>query len=137
MDERATTLRSCAKCSQPAVRVFHVTQHYNRGLPMGKTYSHRCGNCSAQFDTLSWWKSVTDGGFASMILAGGLFLFGVRGMPPLFHAVTSPAPMLALRSLDNGTWGSLAGGAFVALLGGLWLLSVGWQNLSLFRNPPA
>ena len=92
MDDRVTTMRRCAKCTQPNVRVHHVTQHYSRGIPMGKTYSHRCGGCNAEFETLSLWKSMSDAFFALLVAGGGAFLF-VSALPPIYYTLTSPAGM--------------------------------------------
>lgn len=128
-------MRTCARCRAPAVRVAHVIQHYNRGLPMGKSYQHRCEACGVQFETLSGWKSLTDGFFALLVMVGGLVILG-GGLPAIYYAVSSPIPVAALGGLGWGTWGAVGGGSLVLLLGMVWLVSVGWQNAALFRNPP-
>src|SRR5260221_8899225 len=70
-DPRCREIRRCGKCTAPSITVVHVIQHYNRGLPMGRTYTHRCGACNTTFDSISWWRAISSVGFAGMITVFG------------------------------------------------------------------
>ena len=57
-DSRARELRTCSKCGAGAMTVAHITQHYSRGLPTGRSYQHRCGACRATLKSISHWRAL-------------------------------------------------------------------------------
>lgn len=130
---RESTIRRCAKCGQAAVSVYHVTQHYNRGIPAGQTYAHRCQGCGTTFETISVWKSIFDSLMACFIALPGLMLTGNGGYQ-LFQVLRYSFDP---RNVPGSTWSQLGFG--VLLLGGatLWLGFIAWRNLALVRNPAA
>jgi hypothetical protein len=125
-DPRATSVRRCGKCKADAVTCVHVTVHYTNGLPMGRTYQHRCQKCSRTFSTISAWRTITEGFFALFCAPFGFFslmLLARVVMESRFSTTT------------GGEWGMIAifllMGAFGAYLGGSTLVRT-WR---LFENP--
>mgnify|MGYP000976898489 CR=1 FL=1 len=46
------------------------SEHYNRGMPTGRTYSHRCNSCQTTFDSISTWRAL-------VTLASGVFIASI------------------------------------------------------------
>jgi len=131
-DSRCREIRRCGKCSQPSVTVVHVTQHYNRGLPAGRTYVHRCGGCNTSFDSISWWRAITNLFFAGMITVFGF------GMLTIVASTIYDYGIQAVVSGDARGWGYIAGG-LALFLGGLgWSAWTTWLVARLmFLHPVA
>jgi hypothetical protein len=56
-DARATQIRRCGSCKAEAVTCVHVVVHSMNLVPTGRTYTHRCQSCKAQFTTISIWRT--------------------------------------------------------------------------------
>ena len=115
-DARCRELRRCAKCGANALTVVHVTQHYSRGLPSGRTYRHRCGGCAVELDSVSWWRAIVELAFAGILACVGFGMLFATIMRIVNFGVA-----FALHS--GGDWGMGAGGAlffFGGLAWGAW-----------------
>jgi hypothetical protein len=128
-DSRARELRKCVKCAGGALAVVHVTQHYSRGLPTGRSYLHRCGGCQATLESISTWRALTQLGFAASLTIGG-FVMTLATVLELFEY----GPTRAFG--DSGSlWRSLLG--VVLLVGGLaWAAWTTWRAANLVINHP-
>src|SRR5688572_4407569 len=73
-DPRATSVRTCGKCKQPAVVCYHVTVHYVNGIPAGRTYAHKCNACNRTFETMSVWRTIRDAFFTFFAAVLGLVM---------------------------------------------------------------
>lgn len=118
-DPLATSTRRCGGCGQPAVRCFHVTHHYYKGIPSGRTYEHRCEACGVTFETLSSWRIVTEILSALLLVPMGIFM-----------------TFAALANISSSWWlaliGLVMGGA------GVWIgVSAVKAVLAETRNPRA
>lgn len=116
-DSRATQIRRCAGCGQPAVRCIHVTQHMYRGLiPSGRTYVHRCDGCGQQFETLSAYRLVRDGMLAGITPFLGLFLVAFAFGHAWYYGLV---------------------GALMLIFGCWWIFTTGKAFAAQMSNPPA
>lgn len=129
-DARCREVRRCAKCSAPSVTVFHVTQHYNRGLPTGRSYSHRCGSCSTTFDSISIYRAITQYLFAGILAVVGF------GMTMVMVSAIFDYGLSVIANMDGRGWGYTLGG-LAFLLGGLaWAGWTTWLVARLFLLHP-
>lgn len=129
-DVRCREVRRCGKCSAPAVTVVHVTQHYSRGLPSGRTYSHRCGACSVMFDSISVWRAMVQLFGAAILVSIGL------SMVALFVAALFDSGLALLQQADAGRWGTWGVG-FLMFFGGLaWASWITWLVARLMLLHP-
>jgi hypothetical protein len=126
-DKRAREIRRCGKCGANAVRVFYVTTHYVNGGYSGRTYSHRCEQCKAEFESLSLLRLASRG-----MVAG---LFGLGGIAAIVAFVTGLVPLyddsLQGLALSYGLFGAMSIGGLV--YGALLTRRV----IALSRNPVA
>ena len=131
-DARVREVRRCGKCSQPSVTVFHVTQHYNRGMPTGRTYSHRCNSCQTTFDSISTWRAL-------VTLASGVFIASIGfSFLSLFVIELFDHGLDAIRYADGGRWGTWGFGALMLFGGTAWSAWITWLVARLmFLNPVA
>jgi hypothetical protein len=123
-DARCREVRRCAKCSAPAVTVVHVTQHYSRGIPSGRTYAHRCGSCNVTFDSISVWRALT-----TLFAAAIITMIGF-GITTTFVSALFEVGLAVFTEADGRTWGTWGVG-FLMFFGGLaW---VGWTTWLVAR----
>lgn len=131
-DARCREVRRCAKCSQPSVTVYHVTQHYNRGMPTGRTYSHRCNSCQATFDSISTWRAM-------ITLLSGAFIASIGfSFVSMFVLELFERGMDTVRYADGGRWGTWGFGALMLFGGVAWSGYITWLVARvMFLNPVA
>lgn len=127
-DPRATQLRVCGKCKQPAVVCYHVTLHSMNGLPAGRTYQHKCNACQRTFTTISLWRLMRDLMVAMIITPIGL--------------IATPLMLLgwyerSFTAVSGGDIGILVVMALFAIGGLAWLVTLAIRTYRLFENPPA
>lgn len=123
-DQRCREVRRCAKCSAPAVTVVHVTQHYSRGLPSGRTYAHRCSACNVTFDSISVWRAMVQFFGAAVIVSIGFT------MVALFVSALFDYGLALFQQADGRMWGTWAIG-FLMFFGGMaW---AGWTTWLVAR----
>ena len=131
-DARCREIRRCAKCSAPSVTVVHVTQHYSRGLPTGRTYMHRCGGCSASFDSISVWRAMTQLFLAAMLTVVGF------GMTMVLVGALFDYGLDVFAHMDGGGWGYTIGGLLFFVGGLAWAAWTTWLVARLmFLHPVA
>ena len=70
-DARMRELRKCAKCSAP-MRVTSATNYFVNGGYSGRSYDHRCGQCGAEFTSVSAYRFFSRGFPASLFFFGGI-----------------------------------------------------------------
>jgi hypothetical protein len=129
-DARVRELRRCAKCTAPAVTVVHVTQHYSRGVPSGRTYQHRCGSCNVTFSSISVWRAVVQLFGAAVLVSIGF------GMVGLFIATLFEQGMNLFQYADGRMWGTWAVGALVFFGGLAWASWTTWLVARLMLLHP-
>jgi hypothetical protein len=131
-DARVREVRRCGKCTQPQVTVYHVTQHYSRGMPTGRSYAHRCGACRTTFDSISTWRAATQYMFAGICAFAGFAMFSV-----LIGAIIDWGPAV-LTNMDGRSWGTVLFGLALFLGGMAWAAWTTWLVARLmFLNPVA
>ena len=113
-DGRVREVRRCAKCSAPQVTVVHVTQHYSRGLPMGRSYDHRCGGCNTTFASLSHYRAFTQLAFAAMVACFGFSMVMVM-VSAIFQYGLSE-----ITNMSGQGWGYTLGGLAIFGAGLAW-----------------
>ena len=125
-DPRATQLRRCGKCNADAVTCYHVTIHRVNGLPAGRTYAHQCHACKRTFETISVWRTISDGTFAIF-----LAVIGVIGAPLMTYAAFADRFM----GMSGGEWFGLAVIWALAIGGPWWVIAIVMKTYRLFENP--
>jgi len=101
VDARARVTRRCARCSAPSVGVEEITVHFRSGLPIGRTYRHRCSACGRGFSTQSPFRILLETGSASLLILVGLL--GLTGSSGRWLAVVG---LLGLAVLARTVWGA-------------------------------
>ncbi len=131
-DARCREIRRCAKCTAPSVSVVHVTQHYSRGLPSGRTYSHRCGSCNVSFHSISVWRALVQLFGAAILVSIGF------GITALFVGTLFESGLALLSQADGRMWGTWAIGFLMFFGGLLWSAWTTWLVARLmFLHPVA
>jgi hypothetical protein len=131
-DARVREIRRCAKCSAPAVTVFHVTQHYSRGLPTGRSYDHRCGACNVTFESISHYRAFMQLLFAGITASVGFSMMMVLAMDLMQYGITDIA------SIGARGWGYTLGGFAIFLAALAWGAWTTWIVCRLlFLHPVA
>ncbi len=131
-DLRCRQVRRCGKCTQPRVGVVHVTQHYSRGLPSGRTYLHRCAGCNVSFRSISAWRAVVQLFGATILVSIGFSIVALF-LTALFQMGTG-----IFTQADGRMWGTWAIGALVFFGGLAWASWTTWLVARLMiLNPVA
>jgi hypothetical protein len=128
-DARARELRKCAKCGNGTLHVVHVTQHYSRGVPTGRSYQHRCGSCPATLESISVWRAIVELMFSATLTIGGLFM--------TLATIAAVIDLGIAGAFGNG--GAIGRTVFglVLLFGGLaWAGWTTWKAANLMINHP-
>lgn len=128
-DPRATQLRKCGKCGADAVTCHHVTIHRVNGLPAGRTYAHRCQQCKREFQTISLWRTISDG-----IWSVFTTLFGLIIAPLLTYSWVWERRGMGVNGWE---WVGLVVLWGCAIGGPLWMFSIAKKTYRLFENPVA
>jgi hypothetical protein len=131
-DGRVREIRRCGKCTAPQLTVVHVTQHYNRGLPVGRTYVHRCGACNTSFDSISLWRAIV------FYLSAGFVASIGFSMVALFLGTLFEQGLALFQYADGRMWGTWAFGAAAFLGGAGWCAWTTWLlGRLILLNPVA
>jgi hypothetical protein len=128
-DARVRELRKCGKCAGGSVTVVHVTQHYNRGVPAGRSYQHRCGGCQATFESLSTWRALLELFFGSMLAVIGFGMCALTVASMFDHGIMAPFA-------DGGSIGRTVMAVLLLAGGTAWAGFTTWKVLNLMINYP-